>query len=591
MNNTTAVYSGKLENPSANNNRGQKVWRLSLSAPQLIVLIVLWVCLVDNVALWSELYSRLSPIGASAIGYGLSLLALMVMLLVIPMLLLGQRYVLKPILVLLLIVSAMLAYFTRKLGVVYDMEMIRNITETVKDGNTQEGMELLSFSMVLFLIPTALVPAMFVLFTKVDYGSFWRDSTGRIGWAAAVVVVAVVMVMFNFKYITYFSRENADLEVYLTPFFPIKTTSQLIQRKQEASKFVFTELGDDALKPVTSAARKVGIMVVGETARRGNFSLNGYPRETNPELSQRNIINFDNVTSCGTSTAFSVPCMFSFLGQSEYTPEKAAQQSNVLDVLEKAGVKTVWVDSNSSCKGVCNRIENTNLLKNADVSNPLFVDGAWHDEVLLENVDQYLDSTQGDVLLVLHTMGSHGPAYYRRYPESFARFTPFCQSKAPQDCSSEEIVNAYDNTILYTDYILASLIDRLDARNDSSFLLYASDHGESLGENGIYLHGLPRFIAPAVQQEVPMLAWLSPELMRERNWSILPNGVTQVQLPLTHDNISTSLLGLYEISSSLYKPELNLFNDDFMGQDMNKVASDNWSDSERAQSYSPVVSQ
>lgn len=570
---TPRITSHSLNQTSSAQGHG-RYWRWRIKAPVLIALVVLWVCLFDNVTLWSELVVRLAPISAESIGYGITLLVLMVTLLLLPLLLIAQRYVLKPVLVLVLLVSAVLAYFTQKLGVVYDMEMVRNATETLKDRNTQEGMELVSLSMGWFLLPTAIVPSMIVIFAQVSYGSVWRDLGSRTAWAAGVVALALVLVMFNFKYITYFSRENKDLEVYLTPFYPARTSAQLYRRAHEARNLVFTELGDDAVQTPAVAERTVGIMVVGETARRGNFSLNGYERETNPELSERNIINFNNVTSCGTSTAFSVPCMFSFMGQADYTPEKAGQQSNVLDVLHKAGVKTVWVDSNSSCKGVCERIENTNLLRDADVTNPLFVEGAWHDEVLLENVDQYLDSTKGDVLLVLHTMGSHGPAYYRRFPDAYAKFTPFCQSKAPQDCGAREILNAYDNTILYTDHVLASLIDRLDARNDNSFLLYASDHGESLGENGIYLHGLPRFIAPAEQQEVPMLAWLSPELMRVRDWAMPADRVKQIDAALTHDNISSTLLGLYEVDTSLYQPTLDLFTQEFMNNEGVEVAFD-----------------
>jgi lipid A ethanolaminephosphotransferase len=206
----------------------------------------------------------------------------------------------------------------------------------------------------------------------------------------------------------------------------------------------------------------------------------------------------------------------------------------------------------------------------------LFVDGAWHDEILLEQVDRYLDSTWGDVLLVMHSMGSHGPAYYRRYPDEFARFKPFCQSKAPQDCPIEEIVNAYDDTIFYTDHVLASLIDKLDARKDNSFLFYASDHGESLGENGVYLHGLPRMVAPAAQNEIPMLAWLSPGLVRSRAWAALPSQVTQVDLPLTHDAISATLLGLFQVHSSAYEANLDLFTNDVMATGRYSLASDEW---------------
>lgn len=537
---------------------------LSISAPLLIVLVALWVAIIDNFTLWSKLTNRLSSIDGSSIGYGIALLGLMVLLLTLPLLLAGQRYLLKPLLVLLLVVSGVLAYFTQQLGVVYDIEMVRNVIETIVDRNTQEGLELLSFAMVWFLIPTTLLPVLFVVLVRIDYGTVLIDTFKRVIWAGGIVAVVAALVLVDFKYITYFSRENSDLEVYLNPFYPIKTSNKLLARSHKARTFEYTELGADAHYGVNHDQRTVGILVVGETARRSNFSLNGYERDTNPELEQHNIINFPDTTSCGTSTAYSVPCMFSFLKQDNYTPEKAKQESNVLDVLEKAGVKTVWIDSNSSCKGVCNRIENINLLSDPDVSNPLFVEGAWHDEVLLQYVDSYLDGTEGDVLLVLHTMGSHGPAYYRRYPDEYAHFKPYCQSKAPQECSEQEIVNAYDNTIVYTDHVLASLIDKLKIRRDNSFLFYASDHGESLGENGVYLHGLPRFIAPAVQSEVPMLAWFSESLKNTKGWVANVDQVTQVDKPVSHDNISATLLGLFDVKTTLYDQSMDLFNDDSM---------------------------
>lgn len=584
LNNTTAVKSGMTQANALTSTLSRRVRRPVMRAPMLIALSTLWICVIDNATLWTEVGSRLSPFNGSALGYVATLLGLMVVLLALPLLLLGQRYLLKPVLLSILLLSGVLAYFTRHLGVVFDLEMIRNVTETVRDANAQEGLELLSWSMLWSVLATTALPAALVLWVRIDYGTVWVDAGRRLVWASGMVLVVLTLVMFNFRYITYVSRENSDLEAYLTPFYSIKTTAQLVARAREAQAFEFTQLGDDVMALPSENGRTVGIMVVGETARRGNFSLNGYARQTNPELMARSVMNFRNVTSCGTSTAFSVPCMFSFLGQDTYTPEKAEQQSNVLDVLQKAGVKTVWVDSNSSCKGVCRRIENTNLLSDVDSSNPLFVDGAWHDEILLDNVDQYLNGTTDDVLLVLHSMGSHGPAYYRRYPEEFARFAPYCDSKAPQNCTEEEIVNAYDNTILYTDHVLASLIDRLDARNDNSFLFYASDHGESLGENGVFLHGLPRFLAPAVQREIPMLAWFSPELQRSRGWPPMPSQVSQIDDLLNHDSISASLLGLYRLQSVLYQPSLDLFSDEKMGTDTMNLVSDDWTQRSATQS-------
>lgn len=539
----------------------KKPWlrEISIGAPQLIVATVVWICLFANQSLWSQINDRLSPWSLSSIAYMLTLLSLMVVILTTPLLIFAQRWLLKPLLISLLLVCATLAYFTQQLGVIFDIEMVRNVLETIKDNNTQEGAELISWSMISSLFLMTALPILVILVARVNYGSVLGDQCRRVVCFVALAAISVSLVSINFKYITYFSRENNDLEVYLTPFYTIKTTSQLFKRQQKAKQAVFNAIGQDAVQQKNHKQRTVGVMVVGETARRDHFGLNGYARNTTSELLKRNIINFSNASSCGTSTAYSVPCMFSFMGQDTYSPESAEQQSNVLDVLQHAGVKTVWVDSNSSCKGVCARIETLNILNQPDHDSALYVDGAWHDEKLLEYLDRYLDNSDEDVLLVLHTMGSHGPAYYRRFPNESAQFTPFCQSKAPQDCSHELIVNAYDNTIAYTDRVLAKIIDKLATREDNSFMLYASDHGESLGENGIYLHGLPRFLAPESQTNVPVIAWFSDNYISNNALPAQPLEVTQIDRAITHDNLSASLLGLFDVQTSLYQSELDLF--------------------------------
>lgn len=513
-----------------------------------------------NQTLWSEVLDKLSFPSISSIGYLLTLLCLMVLLLAIPIFVVGQRWILKPLLVALLLSSATLAYFTQQLGVVFDVEMVRNITEAVRDRNTQEARELVSLPLVNFVVLTTGAPVAFVVSLRIRYRSILKDQIVRLGYCLCLILVASTLVFFNFKYVTYFSRENNDLEVYLTPLYAFKTINSFVQRQRQSSALIFNELAADAHQDKPGRERVVGVMVVGETARSDHFGLNGYDRNTTPELSKKSVINFSNATSCGTSTAFSVPCMFSFMRQVDYSPEQARQQSNALDVLQSSGVETIWVDSNSSCKGVCKRIESENILRSADRNSVLFVDGAWHDEKLLEYLGVYLDRSDRDVLLVLHAMGSHGPAYYRRFPSTFNRYTPFCQSKAPQECSSELIVNAYDNTIAYTDHVLSRIIEELDARDEASFMLYASDHGESLGENGIFLHGLPRFLAPEAQLNVPVVAWFSEEYKRYKKWPDLPPGVLQKTDAISHDNLSSSLLGLYDIRADEYRDDLDLFN-------------------------------
>ncbi|MFQ6005352.1 MAG: phosphoethanolamine transferase, partial [Woeseia sp.] len=272
------------------------------------------------------------------------------------------------------------------------------------------------------------------------------------------------------------------------------------------------------------------------------------------------VVSFRHVSACGTSTAWSVPCMFSLRGRRDFSPEIAASESNVLDLINHAGVHVVWIDDNSGCKAVCTRIEHLDIGPPSVHELPLRDGDQVYDEDMLAVLDKYVFGTTSDVLIVLHTIGSHGPAYHNRFPDSFAVFRPYCHINSPQDCSEREVANAYDNTIVYTDFVLNEAIGFLNQNEGEfdSFLLYASDHGESLGENGVYLHGLPYYLAPQSQINVPMIFWMSAgmssshHLSRARLAAISDAG-------LSHDNISHSLLGLFNIKSKTYKTKLDVF--------------------------------
>lgn len=527
-----------------------------LSNTVLVLSVLAWIALVDNLTLWQTIGERMDLATIPGVGFALTLFAALVLILALPLLVFAQGLLVKPLLVVLLLISGALAYFMQAYGIVYDVDMLRNLFETVRDRNTQEGMELLSMPLGVAMLWSTLPPVAFVLWVRRKPRGLVREQLTRLGALAILVALTGILVFANFRDFVYFSRENADLEAKLNPHYTIKSLRKLLKRQYAAKTAPFTPLGEDAVQAKPFLQRIVGVMVVGETARADHWSLNGYARDTNPELSKLPIVNFVDTRACGTSTAYSVPCMFSFLNEADYTPESAASRSNALDVLQTAGVKVVWVDINSSCKGVCARVETDNLVSRGDPASPLWVDGAWQDEILLDSLDKYLDSSDEDLLLVLHTMGSHGPAYYRRVPEAWARFAPYCHSKAPQDCPESETVNAYDNTLLYTDHVLASIARHLKARDDASFMLYASDHGESLGENGIYLHGLPKVMAPKAQTEVPMIAWFSERFAPGRD---APPRPLMDDRAVSHDNLSATLLGLYDVRSDVYDASLDLF--------------------------------
>jgi lipid A ethanolaminephosphotransferase len=316
-------------------------------------------------------------------------------------------------------------------------------------------------------------------------------------------------------------------------------------------------LGTDAhvAGPMASGKPRVLVIITGETARAENFSLGGYQRDTNPELAKRDITYFSDTSSCGTATAVSVPCMFSNLTRRGYSHRAGLANENLLDVLGHAGVQTEWWDSNTGSKGVADR---TTYHSFSIANDPRYCkDNECLDDGMVDKLDDWLSKVKGDSVLVLHQLGSHGPTYYLRYPQAFARFTPECRTGELGTCSHEEIVNAYDNTILYTDHIIASVIDKLKAHqsNIAPAMIYMSDHGESLGEHGLYLHGAPYIVAPSQQTHVPFVLWQGTDMKASIDTGCLTSRADEAA---SHDNLFHTTLGLMAVKTSVYKPDLDV---------------------------------
>ncbi|MDD2369096.1 MAG: sulfatase-like hydrolase/transferase, partial [Sulfuricurvum sp.] len=295
-------------------------------------------------------------------------------------------------------------------------------------------------------------------------------------------------------------------------------------------------------------------LVVGEAVRWDHFGLNGYARDTTPQLRKEDIINFTQFTSCGTETAVSVPCMFSPFGREHYEKEQALHTENVLDVLKRAGVNVLWRENNSDSKGVAKRVQFEDY--QTSEKNTMCEDGECRDEGMLVGLQEYIDAhPKGDIVIILHQMGNHGPAYYKRYPKSFEKYTPVCKTNQLEQCSKDEITNAYDNTILYTDTFLSKVIGLLKT-NDKDFatgMFYLSDHGESLGENGLYLHGFPYSIAPEAQKHVPAVMWFGKHSTIDK-----AQMAASAKEAHSQDSLFHTLLGFMDVNTSVYQPELDL---------------------------------
>jgi lipid A ethanolaminephosphotransferase len=310
------------------------------------------------------------------------------------------------------------------------------------------------------------------------------------------------------------------------------------------------------LQPVGRDARmikhdkpKLIIMVVGEATRADHWGLNGYTPDTTPRLRAQDVVNFSKLYSCGTATAQSVPCMFSKFGRDNFDYRKGIGYENVLDILSHTGkISLLWRDNNSDSKGVAMRIPYEDYRRAA--RNSICTEGECRDEGMLVGLDKYITEQNGSsILITLHQMGNHGPAYYKRYPKEYALFTPVCTTNQLEKCTQQEISHAYDNAVLHTDAFLSETINLLKQYQTTYEvgLIYMADHGESLGENGVYLHGMPYFMAPDAQKHVAAVMWFADH----NRTALLKSKADQ---SYSHDNLFHTLLGLFDVETIVYEP-------------------------------------
>lgn len=536
--------------------RRPRGWALLASRNRLILATAFWLLAASNWPFWRAVWQG---VGGLREGNGLFLLTLPLFVLswlFLLLSLLAWGRLTKPVLALALLVSAAASYFMNSYGIVIDQSMLANLVQT----DTAEATELLSWKLAAWLLGFGVLPVLLVSRVPLVPGS-WKGELGRKALGMVVATACLGGVAFS-QYQPYASllRNHHELRLMLVPSNVVAAV-QSYAKRQLATPTQLTPVGTDAhrLVPVSASRRpRLTILVVGETARAANFSLDGYARDTNPELSKRGVLSFSQASSCGTATAVSVPCMFLDVGQHGYKDGLAKSREGLLDVLQRAGVAVLWRDNNSGCKGVCDRVphEDVDHLHVAELCRS----DECYDEILLHDLQAYLDKQQDDTVVVLHMKGSHGPAYFKRYPPAFERFTPVCDSNQLDRCDRQSIVNAYDNSLTYTDHVLAQTIDLL-AHNQQRFdsaMLYMSDHGESLGENGIYLHGLPYAMAPAEQTHIPMLLWLSDGLARS---AAIDTDCLQQEREhaFSHDNLFHSVLGLMNVQTNAYQAGKDLF--------------------------------
>jgi lipid A ethanolaminephosphotransferase len=525
---------------------------LHLSPLSLMAVTVAFAFAAHNATFWS--------IGADVFaGHPLSFAGFMLAVFALTLgafSLLAWPWTAKPFAIFIVMLGAVSSYYMDSLGVIIDRDMIQNVMVTT----VAESKHLITVSFVLHIAVFGILPSLVIAcVTIVPHGLLRTMLTPVVGCVLSIAV-AVGLLYADFKSYSSVLRERKDFMSSYQPGGPLVGAIRYARMMQRSANFVLVATGEDAVKgPTYSAAARpvLTVVVAGETARAMNFSLNGYDVPTNPQLAQLPVTSFTNVTSCGTATATSLPCMFSKFTRADYSYETALSHENVLDVIARAGLHVEWWDNNTGHKNIADRVTARTF---TDSTDPQFcAAGECIDGIFLKALADYADTVTTDTVLVLHQIGSHGPTYHLRYPPEAEQFTPACRTAEFKACTPQEILNAYDNTILYTDEMLAKIIAILQARDTlATAMLYISDHGESLGEGGLYLHGTPYFMAPPEQNHVPMITWMS-DLFTVQTGLDGACIALQKDTSLSHDNLFHSLLGLLDIRTAARDPALDIF--------------------------------
>ena len=529
----------------------------------LVVLVSVWLATACNVPLWREVAALPGHTGLRGASFGLAFAVIVAAGNVALLSLLAWGRGLKPALVLVVLMAAFGTYFMLSYGIVIDASMLTNVLQT----DVREAGDLLNWRLAATVLALAAPPLWWLLQRPVRPLGALRHvaHNGLLLLGSVVVLVASLLLVFQDFAST--MRNHTQLRYLINPLNSVYALGHIATKPLRIDTSTMLPLGRDAQLGASYAGQTkppLLVLVLGETARSANFGLNGYARPTTPLLSARSdLVSATNAWSCGTSTAASLPCMFSHLGRDGFEGRKTNSET-LLDVLQHAGLAVLWVDNQSGCKGVCDRVAQTSTTALKDPA--LCPDGECSDPIMLKVLEERITALPAEqrargTVVVLHQMGSHGPAYYKRSDASLKRFGPECTSNALQECDQAQVVNAYDNSIVATDHFLNATIQWLETQADKAqtAMVYVSDHGESLGEGNLYLHGLPYAIAPDVQKQVPWITWLSPAMQSRSGVATACLQKDLAQRRITHDGYFHAVLGLMDVQSTVYQAEQDIY--------------------------------
>ena len=444
--------------------------------------------------------------------------------------------VLKAFSVFMVIGNSFALYFILSYQVILDRSMMGNVFNT----DSAEAFSYYHPKIFLYIVIFGLIPA--YLLTKITFKNQKRLATLK--YAFITLISGILLMYLNSTTWLWIDKYAKRIGGLVLPWsYTINSIRYQAQQLEHSKK---QELLPNAT--IKNNNKMVVVLVIGESARVGNFSLYGYQRETNPELKKLDVLALKNATASATYTTASVHSMLSYKGDTSDNYEPLP------NYLQRTGVDVIWRSKNWGEP----TLKIQTYERDTDLKASCKGDDCDMDGVLLTGLkERIISSKQNKVFVVLHTSGSHGPTYYTKYPSRFEIFKPGCKTVELKECSQQQLVNSYDNTIVYTDYFLSQVIKMLKELKDTpSTMIYMSDHGESLGEKGLYLHGTPFAFAPDVQKKIPFIIWESKSFMNEKKAT---NTFVKPMNSYGQSNIFHTILGAFGIETSIYDEKQDLF--------------------------------
>ena len=429
------------------------------------------------------------------------------------------------------IINATAVYFIITYSVMIDATTIENVFNT----RYSEASGFFSWGLWLFILAFGVVPALWCLLQPVVFGKAKKLAV----YCGSSLVIALVVSLANFNQTLFISQHDTELGGLLQPWSYLVNTCRI-------ASFSIDEQAEEIKLPDAKIAdndKAVVVLVIGESARKANFQLYGYKRDTNPLLSKLQDLKVYEATSCATYTTAGSKAILE--------PKDSGDLYELLpNYAFRTGVDVAWRTSNWGEPP----IHIDEYLTDDELGDQYPDVDKDYDGILFAGIRQRIESSKSNkVLIILHTSTSHGPKYADKYPKDFEVYKPVARNVEEGEKNVGLLVNAYDNTIRYTDFLLDNLISTLRAMTDwKSAMIFISDHGESLGENKMFMHGLPMKLAPKEQYEIPFLVWTSDNF---RNYK------TKDELPavLEQHYIFHSVLNLLSIDSPAYNKEFDIF--------------------------------